>query len=1145
MLAVIRPWVPDTHENRVVCRVIADFRAILARRGAGRGKRPAKTGNDLIEERLNALWHVCTDMLERSPLASVRPASSFTPNNVLLGDRDYRRVWKLATWLRLREEHFASVWSRGTEMLAAAVMLAVDARLLQLSNTYLAETWIRITPGGADGCTVRELSDLASESRSFRWWLCNLREGYGTAFGIHQSEDIIAFHVGPAGKGESEAVGFTHATARVEFMESSDAVSSGEAFSCSVLIGETTVKSPMYRVPGGLAECAAWILESLGIYSTPKELCPRMVSVWNVKSGGVRPEERLAAVGVDLFGAGVRVAGCSEGTLRVCGPAAVACWKVEGKDRWVAGAAAAYSPRNRDLCKFFAMDNLMPLTSEEVPREAALPTLIGTAMPHIAPAAEWAVAIPDEFDEVDCQTLRSSLPSNAGMTTLIWRSVAAALRWRVVDTAANIGDGDRLIVVDGEASRLAPVPLVARYDEGQQNSIERLYWERASVGEALALGQSATASQWLSSRARAAVSSTAAAANESHDDASSQEQSLVEQMCQRDLWEEGRWCWVQDCEARAMPAWHRVRCTAADEEAADQQVISAFDRWFAEWSASHHGAQLRDGAGTNRTLWHFVGRPFDRPAIRQAVRTALQRHEPGWECSFAADPINDVVAGAAEYTARRARNLPTWQDIVPDLYLKAGAELIPLFVGQHVAPGQDCEERPPQVFELPAGRDVILLPLVRDRNTRRTLSFTARLASPEYFPLSGPIRVKVEVRYRHAQDGFRIRLVPQTKTLFDHLDVMWAKSIAKGGTRTRLNNGEPGFPDIEPWSAVSHEDVQHFIAANDHFAATCRAVFSDGNRHRIRHNQEASSVVADLIRCENATNACDAIARRIWTAARAESPSPDTVQNSLREMLFPWSAIILGVQSFGPIPVGFPRSFKNIDSQQIISAYERLKTSLRRLLSRLRQDLPVEWVRQEFKDISEASRQSEDNLYRLGRLMDCRELGFAREIILWAMQRAHEAAKDKAAKDAKPFLAMLTVGLWCHGDLVRLIDDKTAERCLAICEAMFEALEYRWGKDRAQVDVHAEACAIVLALLRRRQLEDGKTYRAGTERMTRLADAIVRVDTRLVSDGRTVKSRLRLGRQECDLPNQSLIADEVCAALRGERAAHIRAFKDD
>ena len=211
-----------------------------------------------------------------------------------------------------------------------------------------------------------------------------------------------------------------------------------------------------------------------------------------------------------------------------------------------------------------------------------------------------------------------------------------------------------------------------------------------------------------------------------------------------------------------------------------------------------------------------------------------------------------------------------------------------------------------------------------------------------------------------------------------------------------------------------------------------------------------------------------------------------------------------------------------------------MQVSLRRLLSRMRCDVGPEWLREEYAAIKKMSPPKEDDLYRLARLMDCRDIQAADEIMRWALGSLNDLASSGDGKAAKPFLAMLVVGLWSHRELVKQISNDLAEMCLSMCESMGQP---------AAGDVHAETCAIILSLLRRRGLSDGERYAAGIDRMQTLANTIARTDMELRSAGYEVRSRLTLG-EEGDSGDHSLIADEVCAALRGERAAVIKAITD-
>ena len=1141
MLGIVRPWVPDTHENRVAVRVIAELRSIFARRGGDccpSRELPPCEELDRVSRRLDILLHACFEAFVQSPLVAVPAATAFTPNNVLLGDRDYRRVWTLANAVRMREEHFAAMWTHGADSLAAATMLAVEANLARRSNTHVTGGWLEIIPGGHAGCSVTAMSGM-------RWWLCNLHESQGQVIGISIDGDTIDCRtVSIPESGESTDEGPEDVRLRFAFCAGGHA-SADTAFTCTIRRPSGEESSPAFSIPMGLTECAGWIIDQLGVHETPEPSHPRFLS----RSGRTVDDRSLAAlpnaIGVDVFGAGVLVAGEATAAVHDVGLPCSALWTFREREHWVAGTEAALAPRDLETCRFHTVRSLFPVGEDDLPRESAFHEIVGLVESRVPPGADWALAIPDDFDEVDCQTIRAAMPARAGSVTLIWRSVAAALRWRVAEPSAPLGNGDRLVVVDGEASGLMAVPLVAEFEDGALPADDRLQWDRDAVAAPLPIGRTANSSAWLASRARAAVVRTIGQAGQ--DTAqwdTATVDSLVEQIRERELWEAGRWCWVQSDKRGHLPCWHRVRCDEADEEVADQEFAKQFELWLTAWSESPSGEVLRGATGERRLHWHFVGRPFDRPGLQREIAANIDRQWPGAECSFASDAVSDVARGASEYLRRRGQDLPTWRDVLPDLYLDVGdGEPIALFGSKIVRPGEECEEKPKQIFRLPPKRDVILLPLMRDKDSRKPVSFTARLASKEHFPLREAVLVKAEVRYRHAQDGFRIRLVPQGEAPFRQLEVAWARSGAKAaGAAANIRNEEPQFPEAEPWD-LPESILAGFISAAKKFDRSCRETFSADNGRRMHQQKEPEVIVEAVKQCMHAIEECDQEARRLWPATREETEAPRDIKKCLSEQLLPWPAAIFNTDSLGRKRESIPKSFRKVDWPQVVSVWNKMQVSLRRLLSRMRCDVGPEWLREEYAAIKKMSPPKEDDLYRLARLMDCRDIQAADEIMRWALGSLNDLASSGDGKAAKPFLAMLVVGLWSHRELVKQISNDLAEMCLSMCESMAQATANRWSGQPAAGDVHAETCAIILSLLRRRGLSDGERYAAGIDRMQTLANTIARTDMELRSAGYEVRSRLTLG-EEGDSGDHSLIADEVCAALRGERAAVIKAITD-
>src|SRR5439155_25363692 len=78
---------------------------------------------------LAAARGLCTDGLQRSGLAEVPAAVRPEPNNVLLRDRDYSRLWRAWLWVRGLDDELAAAWAAAEQRFRAAAFVAAVVRL--------------------------------------------------------------------------------------------------------------------------------------------------------------------------------------------------------------------------------------------------------------------------------------------------------------------------------------------------------------------------------------------------------------------------------------------------------------------------------------------------------------------------------------------------------------------------------------------------------------------------------------------------------------------------------------------------------------------------------------------------------------------------------------------------------------------------------------------------------------------------------------------------------------------------------------------------------------------------------------------------------------------------------------------------------
>lgn len=130
LLGVVRIPRFDTMENRVLvatCRALLGLADAQLRRVEPAARRTATRARELA--RLKA---ACQAVIERPELAGLAPPrAGDRPSNALLGDADYRAVWRAGQLLRREEERFSEEWRAldavWRELVRMASWSAVDA----------------------------------------------------------------------------------------------------------------------------------------------------------------------------------------------------------------------------------------------------------------------------------------------------------------------------------------------------------------------------------------------------------------------------------------------------------------------------------------------------------------------------------------------------------------------------------------------------------------------------------------------------------------------------------------------------------------------------------------------------------------------------------------------------------------------------------------------------------------------------------------------------------------------------------------------------------------------------------------------------------------------------------------------------------
>ena len=143
-LSVVRRFTLDTPENRVMCRVLALLHNRLNLRFDAAATDAAATYDP--EGPCNApqrkMFDLCRHVLRATEFASVPPSEVPRPNNVLLNDRHYSRIWRAWMLLGQEEQALESAWPNVKEDFTTALFWILAGRLATTHGARVPEALI-------------------------------------------------------------------------------------------------------------------------------------------------------------------------------------------------------------------------------------------------------------------------------------------------------------------------------------------------------------------------------------------------------------------------------------------------------------------------------------------------------------------------------------------------------------------------------------------------------------------------------------------------------------------------------------------------------------------------------------------------------------------------------------------------------------------------------------------------------------------------------------------------------------------------------------------------------------------------------------------------------------------------------------------
>lgn len=790
VMAVRRQASIDTLENRLLCAFCRRLEPLLAARCAV--FRDTSDEQDLLDRMRHWL---------REDGAAVRDWANVPPNNVLLQDRHYRKIWD--GWMRLQAldagvsrdaECQADDWLEALRWkLVAGLHLADRVRFPeQPCHVALEDFGVLPERGATLSGLVRDRDPDARAAGK----VVSLGQGQAGGFG---------FIGGPAGR-----VYFNHRALRnpLDYPALKVGTAVSYALRADGKAAEVEIERParqaaprrleVHPVEGGFDLALGDGM--LQVRMDPAPAGGTMVRIgkeaFPVDSLGLPAAERIVKRLLAVLGATPRTAALGQAPVRRAPGAAAVVDLCELRPAWMAGgeggrlpfrllrqywASAAHGEVALDLGESTAI-SLRPdapllamsdvIQGRDVPAgrrdEAAL--AFATRLAGFFGRAPVTYLTPDAIDDFALGAARRGLNARFERADPLPRSVAALFDWLGADRAGKpAAAGDYVLVVDHVGETVTVTPLQARRAPALDQRLPQMHglaWERLDVLEV----------------PDAASLETLAA------------QGLQRQRCRAGE-QLGAWSTGPDAQPGTAPSWETSPgewfTLAGPLEAPASQKKALQDAL----------AQARTRIGRGKCVALVLACGAEGPLALLA--TALARD--GWPVWLATSLVN----GAARLLAWReaAGDEPLWYERLPDLSIRVPSggryQRFHLVRDGRIEPRRGLRQVIPvdEIFTLPAGQAVLQLPLRQGAasETGKVLGYRLRLASPA-FPLRAdvPARLRLEFSYG-SDDPYELSFIPCDPSSAGFAAVRASWVTADAGT---LAAQVPGAPPLRSWSEL-------------------------------------------------------------------------------------------------------------------------------------------------------------------------------------------------------------------------------------------------------------------------------------------------------------------------------------------------------
>ncbi len=823
LLGVRREFSGETNENILVAKLL---HGLLPRIDA-RLREAASGAFDPVDPlRLDVLRRcerLCSRALRSSEFGAIDHRKPVRPNNVLLGDRRYLKLWRGWRWLRELDRIDATEATRAPSRFRQAIFAALCGELAAGPDVAFGDSFVLIPGASVDDLARSEPRRLSHHRDRFRWdsW---------------RSAEFIALDGGSA---RFDRV--TLDSASISLQRSRAAGSVILRAGDPERVTECTLEFPEEPAASGGGLRVRLLEGDRVLFDGPADLAAiREITRTLMRQHGLEPPEPetarpvppsadIAAVGIDLASGAI-----STGDVATGVPDSLSRFAVGFS---TAGDGDAASGMHWLPGSMHSTPDLFRKGVEFVPAEALLRSEILTPAIQqggacilegirrnleragVGAGTKTAVVVPDSLGELAQSSLRRLSAAALGRTVHLSRTACLAMGWQARHLASSaLAEDDVLIVLDGRSDGISLAFLQAKVDPAlaEADPASRgLYWERRPAVVASDLDPSlAERLRRLSWRGMLVEYAKRVMASGPSDRGLTDRQ--VQDLAER-LTDSGHVERVFISERSAcVPLGDCLGCAvtipfdASTARSVTRTFVDSILPTLADVFRHPLLDRMRRDLQSDGNRWHLLladlpGRPGDG-ALPAVLETADMTDGKGLRKSikpFGGSTVAErgrrlAAEGALHMLARAQSDLPAVVDWLPPLSLEMVADghyreftvLEERISSVHRSRSVD-EFRVDRELELRPGVDHFAFPLFDGRAMRQDRE--VRIES-EAFPLREPLRISLGVRYRyHEAQPYELTVTPVHGSLGSSIR-------ATIGQPMERPNLVPPFPEPRAWT---------------------------------------------------------------------------------------------------------------------------------------------------------------------------------------------------------------------------------------------------------------------------------------------------------------------------------------------------------